>query len=107
VEELELAEPIIIPEVRTSKFRVITLCLELPKPDGSAAALIRIILADNNNKQIQHNYHGIDAEILIQWINTANFSTQSLHKRMLQKLSAEGVLPAGEVTGFPDPPITG
>lgn len=38
-------------------------------------------------------------------LNTANLSTKSMHKRILEKLSADGKIPPGTTTGTPDPPV--
>jgi hypothetical protein len=37
-------------------------------------------------------------------MNTANFSVNSMQKRVLQKLTNDGKLPPGMITGTPDVP---
>lgn len=47
-----------------------------------------------------------DAVKMMKQLNTANLTTKSLHKRVLEKLSADGKIPPGTTTGTPDPPAT-
>ena len=107
MEELVLTDPVVEPEKVTSKFRVIALMLnndtvtssQLP---GIEPGQVVITLRDNFDKQYTHQYLGQQAMDYIKFINTANFSTKSLHKRILERLSTEGKLP-GTVVGAPDP----
>ncbi|KKN05808.1 hypothetical protein LCGC14_1083620 [marine sediment metagenome] len=48
-------------------------------------------------------YEGADARAELKAINIGNFSSVTLHTRILQKLLADGKLPAGVVGGTPDP----
>jgi len=45
---------------------------------------------------------GAEAKTLAQQMNTGNFSTKSLHTRILEKLLADGKLPAGTISGSPE-----
>jgi len=42
------------------------------------------------------------AVAMMRALNTANLSTKSLHRRILERLVEDGKLPAGTVTGSPD-----
>lgn len=46
------------------------------------------------------SYSGTEAETLLRALNTANLSTKSLHRRILEKLTADGLL-SGTVEGTP------
>lgn len=65
-------------------------------------ACIDITVADNNGKTTSHTYSGAAATSLLSTLNTGNFSTNSLQKQILNKLKADGFLPAGTVSGTPD-----
>ena len=55
--------------------------------------------------QIRKVYQGSEASALINALNTANLSTNSLRKRILTKLAADGVIPSGEsIRGTPGVP---
>jgi len=105
MEELELTEPDVKPEEVISSYRVVRLLLDwkaIPAPGESPEhGLVVVTLESNLGTLLSHEYHGTDATDLMKWMNTANFSTTSMHKRILQKLSSEGVIP-GTVTGTPD-----
>ena len=108
MEELVLTDPVVEPEKVTSKFRVVSLLMNhdtVGSTPGSEPGLMVITLRDNFDKFYTHQYTGQQAIDYIKFINTANFTTKSMHKRILERLSADGVLP-GTVTGAPDPPAT-
>lgn len=104
MEELVLTDPIVVPAKTTDKYKVIRLNLDwLGKaPTATVAGLAVITLQDNNGEVTTYHYEGQQAVDFIKFINTGNFSVNSLHKRILQKLSTDGLLP-GTVTGAPDP----
>lgn len=64
------------------------------------AACIDIVLRDNTGETQTHTYSGAEATNLMVILNTANLSTNSLHKRTLAKLIADGKL-SGTITGTP------
>jgi hypothetical protein len=114
-EELVLDEPVVIPEVVTNKYRVVVMTFDTETmsappvtppdvPGPMVPGLVEIRLRDNNGGMLTHRYLGDEAIVLIKSINTANLTTKSLQKRMLEKLSRDGVIP-GTVTGTPDPII--
>lgn len=104
-EYLALTDPKITPEVVTSKYRVVTLRFHAPPaPAPVEHSAVDLTLIDEHGGTFEHRYTGQEALDLIKGMNTANFSTgASMHKRILQKLSNDGVLP-GTVSGTPDPP---
>ena len=110
MEELELTDPVVEPEKVTTTFHVVSLLLNheapamMPTPEQPTTAIVKIDLKDNLGKPWSYSYTGQTALDYIKFINTANFTTKSLHKRILERLSNDGVLP-GTVTGTPDPPL--
>lgn len=106
-EYLELTDPVVTPAVTTSKYRVIRLSLNwYPNPAPVEHSHVDIGLQDEHGAPFDHRYTGQQAIDMMKWLNTANFSTTSMHKRILQTLSNQGILP-GTVTGTPEPPPAG
>jgi hypothetical protein len=104
MEELVLTTPEVVPEKVTATYKVVTLTLNwesLVVPE-TVAGLVAIGLRNEHSEAFNYVYTGQAAKDYIKFINTANFTTKSLHKRILEKLSTDGVLP-GTVTGVPDP----
>ena len=56
----------------------------------------------SDGKVISHNYSGSAATTLLKTLNTANLSTKSLHRRIMEKLQADGVIGSGSISGAPD-----
>jgi len=92
-EKLNLTTPKTYPT--TSDWRVD--CLTLDWGNG----IITIRLKGTNGEVLTHIYDGSVAPALMIALNKANLTTNSLHKRILDRLVADGVL-AGTVTGTPD-----
>jgi len=65
-------------------------------------ASIKINVADASGVKVTALYSGPVATTLMNQLNTVNLSTNSLHKRIMERLVADGKLPAGTVTGTPD-----
>lgn len=114
-EELVLTDPIVTAPVSTEKYRVRGLLLDLDgvgaglvvvsdPPEPPQPGLVRITLRDNHDVASQYEYTGTQAVEMMKWMNTANFSVNSMQKRVLQKLTQDGKLPPGNVTGTPDTP---
>lgn len=105
MEELVLTDPVVKPEEVKSNYKVVSLIMNHDQtiPPEPVAGLITIQLKDNLGGFFSHSYTGQTALDYIKYINTANFTTKSLHKRILERMSMEGILP-GTVTGTPDPP---
>jgi hypothetical protein len=104
MEELVLTDPVVVPEKVTNKYHVVsfTMSMEAVMIPGGEPGLVAIELRDNNNERSSYSYQGLEAETMIRTLNTANLSTKSMHKRILEKLSNDGKLP-GTITGTPDP----
>lgn len=54
------------------------------------------------SRMIQAAYTGPEAVSLMTTLNKINLSTQSLHQRVMNKLLADGKIPAGTASGAPD-----
>ena len=92
-EKFDLTTPI-VPTSRTF-YRIARLTFDW---DNQA---IRIDLVGSDGTVVGAAYDGALAVSLMTTLNSANMSTISLHKRVLQKLLADGFLPAGTVSGTP------
>ena len=102
MEELILTSPVVTPSTTTSKYHVVSLTLDTEAGNrGSAPGLISIRLKDNLGALSSYKYEGQQAIDMIKVLNTANLTTKSMHKRALERLSADGFLP-GTVQGQPD-----
>ena len=99
MEELVLTDPVVVPEKVTNKYRVstLTLSLEMVIDPGGAPGAVIILLRDNHNVQSSYQYLGQTAVDMVKWLNTANLTIKSMHKRILERLAADGYLP-GTVT---------
>jgi len=96
METLTLTTPEVTPQITTTEYRVVYLLLEWEQ------GLIVIHLRGTNGERTEVRYTGPEAVTMIRTLNTANLSVKSLHKRILEKLVADGKI-AGTVTGTPDP----
>lgn len=65
-------------------------------------AAVYVELRPDSGDRITHVYTGEAAINLMTTLNRANFSTKSLHKRILEQLAADGVINPGTATGVPD-----
>ena len=54
-----------------------------------------ITCRDNLDKMYTYTYTGQVAMDYIRFINTANFTIKSLHKRILERLATDGIVPGG------------
>lgn len=93
MEEITLTSPEVQPEIRTTKYRVSSLLLDWDN------MRITVALTGNNGERRAVDYG--DAEVLLRALNTANLSTNSLHRRLMVRLLADGHL-AGAIGGAPD-----
>jgi len=103
-EELILTDPVVEPEKVVNKYKVVGINLdqEWQTSTPNVVGLVAIRLRDNLGGYLFHQYEGQLAIDYMKFINTANFSTKSLQKRILERLTNEGVLPPGNVQGTPD-----
>lgn len=93
MEQLTLTTPITPPACTT--YTVDRLVLHW------SAQVIQVYLIGSDGGEVFAEYVGAAATPLLTVLNTANFSTLSLHKRILQRLQTDGKLPAGTITGTP------
>jgi len=63
---------------------------------------IKINVKAPSGERIYHTYQGSTAVTLMTALNKMDLTTNSLHKRILERLETDGVLPDGSVTGSPD-----
>lgn len=91
-EQLDLTVPVQPPSTLTYRVTV----LHLDWPNG----VINVTLVDNNGVARTVTYTNAEATTLMGILNTANLSVKSLHKRILEKLVADGKL-TGTISGTP------
>lgn len=107
-EEYTLTNPETKPAVVNAAYKVKMVHFDWER----AEVLVR--LKGQNNEEINTGYGGAmatheekdQAVQMMKYLNTANCSTKSLQKRVLEQLSKDGKIPAGTTTGTPDPPAT-
>ena len=104
-EELVLTDPIVKPAETTSRFKIMSILFDriLRPVPSQPAGFVSVTVEDETGKRLVCTYEGQAALDYIKFANTANFSVNSMQKRTLQKLSADGKLPPGNVEGAPDP----
>jgi hypothetical protein len=91
-EQLVLDTPIVQPTIITDTFKINMIMMDInaaPAPDGVKASLM-LLLEDNNKVIHTHTYVGQEAADYINYINTGNFTVESLTRQILQKLSDDG-----------------
>lgn len=95
MESVTLSTPEVTPQITTSDYRVVLLHMNWER------ASINIHLRGTNGELKEARYDGATATGLMQGLNTANLSIKSLHRRILERLIADGKL-AGSISGAPD-----
>lgn len=95
MESLSLTVPEVVPQVSNSTYRISRLDLDWD------AARITIYLRGANGESRGIEYAGATATTMMQGLNKANLSNQSLHNRVLARLIADGKL-TGTIAGSPD-----
>ena len=104
-EEYTLTTPETTPAIVNAAYKVVFLSFDWRVGD------IRITLVGQHTEVIYTGYGGPlatqaerDKAIqMMRMLNTANLSVKSLHKRILEQLSKDGLIPPGTTTGTPDP----
>lgn len=93
-EQLDLTTPEVVNKV-TTNYRVTFLLLDWQ--------LLKIVIHTMSNlgEKKEFTYNGQAASDYMKTLNTGNFSVNSMHKRILQRLSADGLL-VGTVSGTPE-----
>lgn len=92
-EQLNLTTPITPPALTHYRVVYLELDWELPR--------ITIGLRGPNGEDKRHSYIDGTALTLMNQLNKLDLSTQSLHRRILARLIADGVL-SGSLAGAPD-----
>ncbi len=96
-EQLDLTTPVTLPML--THWRVFK--LQLVHGVLPIDSIVGVTLRGTNGELFVHTYAGITAQALLTFLNTANLSTQSLERRVLARLIADGVL-SGTISGSPD-----
>ena len=90
------------------KFRVWNLILRRSHPDRSAGIEVTFREVDANGafisggKSLECRYEGATAQTLINSLNKANLSTNSLEKRVMSQCQTDGLIGSGSISGSPD-----
>lgn len=90
-EQLDLSAPVAQPTVTTYYIDALHL--------NWTQQAIDVMLHDNSGNGLTVTYNGTQALALMHALNTGNFSVNSLYKQAMQKLVADGKIPAGTVSG--------
>ena len=93
-EILTLTTPITQPSVTTYDVLFISL-------DWQNARIVIRVKGSNGVELPEIVYEGTPAVSLMTTLNSANLSVKSLYKRTIEKLQADGRLPAGTISGTP------
>ncbi len=80
----------------TSFWRPVRLVLD------EEAELIEAGFRGANGERTTGSYHGDEALILMRQLDIANLSVKSMRRRVIEKMQADGILPAGTISGTPD-----
>jgi hypothetical protein len=98
-ETFDLTDPVVRPSPDPiTKYRVIRFFINQTTNESRLTIAVR----DNVGGVIEAQYLGPAADVLISALNTANLSTKSLQKRVLERMAVDGFLLAGSVSGTPD-----
>lgn len=95
VEETELISPLIVDPRFTTLLRVHSMLLDY------TGKQIVIVVGDGGLIRRTFSYWGDEAISLMNTLNKANLSTNSLHRRIMNKLIADGHID-GTIIGQPD-----
>jgi hypothetical protein len=90
MEQLNLTTPISVTDVKVQRLAL-----------DWAGKTIYILVIGTDGRTLQFTYDGDVAATLMKQLNTLNLSTKSLHKRLLERLVADGFL-SGTISGTPD-----
>jgi hypothetical protein len=98
-ESLVLTAPIVPPTPPTlAEYQVIRFGLDR----ATSESFVMFVVRSNTGRIVEAKYVGAAADAMISALNTVNLSTKSLQKRILERMVADGFIPAGTVTGTPD-----
>lgn len=91
-------------QITIDRLKVVAISFNRQASHEAAGTVVLSILLEHPASGWTHNvvYVGADALVQARLINTGNFTTKSLHTRILEKLLADGKLPAGIISGVPE-----
>lgn len=95
-ESLVLDTPEVIPAKQTTDYRVVYEMKNLE------TRIFEVGVRGTNGEYIPARYVGDAAEQIIRQLNKADLSVKSEHKRILERLVADGFLKPGTVQGTPE-----
>ena len=98
MEQLNLTTAIpaeFVPGKLITTYKIIEIRFNWPNAE------IDVHLVDEWGTAIHGQYTGPEATTIMQGLNTANMASKSLHKRTIERLQADGKLPAGTISGTP------
>src|SRR5262245_50775893 len=93
MEQLDLTTPETKPPL--TSYRVVSVHLDWDQ----ARIVITLIGSDGINKRVE--YTGPTASSIMRSLNTADLSVKSLHRRIIERLQADGILALGTLSGLP------
>ena len=106
-EEITFTVPLAVGDIDNQitidRLRVVALSFNRQASHEAAGTVVLSVVLEHPGSTWTHNvvYIGAEALTLARLMNTADFSIKSLHTRILQKLLADGKIPAGTVSGVP------
>ncbi len=107
-EEITFTTPVSIGDLDNQllieKLKVVSISFNRQASHEAAGTVVLSVVLEHPTSQWTHNvvYKGAEALTLARLMNTADFSTKSLHTRILEKLVADGKIPAGTIAGAPE-----
>ena len=91
-------------QITVDRLKVVAISFNRQASHEAAGTVLLSILLEHPATGWTHNvvYEGAEALTYARLINTGDFTAKSLHTRILEKLAADGKLPAGTISGAPD-----
>ena len=91
-------------QIVIDRLKVVAISFNRQASHEVAGTVVLSILLEHPASRWTHNviYEGAEALTYARLINTGDFSAKSLHTRILEKMLADGKLPAGTIAGAPD-----
>ena len=94
----------LINQKSVDRLKVAAISFNRQASHEARGTVVLAILLEHPATGVTHNvvYEGAEALNYARFINTGDFSVKSLHTRILEKMLADGKLPAGTIAGNPD-----
>ena len=91
-------------QIVIDRLKVVAISFNRQASHEAAGTVVLSILLEHSATTWTHNviYEGAEALAYARLINTGDFSAKSLHTRILEKMLADGKLPAGTIAGSPE-----